>query len=545
LQNNPDLKVVLDFTAIDLSAVNLSLCPNLHKMYLKLSPSQIETHLTPVQKAQREEAFRAAVEAENRQEMERWLNCGVDVNAAHPETGRTALMSACYKSCRLELVEYLLEQGANPNLRSARGWCIIRSVIQDIQHDAAYRDIAKCLLQHGAILEPASAMILAIAEQNEAIFEQAIAACSPEALHAIEPATNQTLLHTAVGLKSLLFIDKLVTTYQFDPFEMNDKEQNAFYFAVKAVSYECLSRLFEGVGEGEQRDTSAPFALAVRSYFDSLQSKTPDIYARHAIYFHMLQLFEQKGCQPTLEAAIALKQEAVVIQHWRGNLTDAQRSQVLQKIVLTSQLELLNALLGQRIQPNLNVREPVTGTLLHVACRQGNLAMMKFLHDEGAELNPSQQADQKALAEPLLITAIRCQRHHIVRWLLQKKMDVEQMHNGRTALQEAARINDVESISLLLQADANVMQKAENADWTALDYALEANALEAGRVLLEAANSHYLETLRAATVPYVPPAQGSLQAMINTGQSHWQPPANNAEGVKPESEERVSYALKR
>jgi len=493
VKEHPTLKLIVDLTKINLETLNLGKY-NLSMIYLKLSANQ-SRNLTAQQKRQRESAFLKAVTQQNMPDIMRWLECGVDVNAKDPNTEWTALMMACFKSVNEELVEYLLSQGADPNLPSTTGWRIIQSVANQMQGEQtlSYLNVARCLVNpnYQTIVDPTSAMLLAYYGdvQYLPLFHETLK--NNKALHDIEEVTGRTLLHSAIAFDLPEVVRELITLYAFNPWQLNREKQNAFCVAVLKPSYACLQLLLQLV-QSRPKELNEIFYLVAKCYFDCLMSLNPTEYQKHEIYFNMLQLFQGKNCRHNNATAIALSQNYLVTGGWRTKkLSNEERSKILFHAVAANQKSLIKAL-PEGV--DFNISMPGVGSLLHVACRQGNLDMMKLLCDEGVSLQQN---------EPLLITAIRSQliapqaRSAIIRWLVTvKKVDINEPHILITPLQEAAKRNDIESIQLLLHLGADIHRKVPENPWTALDYAADANAVESIAILLEALNAPYMQMLR-------------------------------------------------
>lgn len=77
------------------------------------------------------------------------LSSGVPVNATN-QVGGTALMAAC-ASYRVEVVDYLLRAGADPNIRTKEGQTALHTAVgSSPSMPDRQRDCVRLLLNHGA-----------------------------------------------------------------------------------------------------------------------------------------------------------------------------------------------------------------------------------------------------------------------------------------------------------------------------------------------------------------------------------------------------------
>ena len=88
----------------------------------------------------------AAAESGNRDQVQRLLAAGVDVNAKGRD-GLTALMKACLKG-HLEVARVLVNAGADVNARDNYGWSRVA-----VGFIVGARGNAKFCIENGAILE--------------------------------------------------------------------------------------------------------------------------------------------------------------------------------------------------------------------------------------------------------------------------------------------------------------------------------------------------------------------------------------------------------
>jgi ankyrin repeat protein len=71
------------------------------------------------------------------------------INALSKITGRTLLMEACWWG-KLNLVDYLIKKGADPNAVSAEGYTALAETIRNADGSPLQTEILKYLLEHGA-----------------------------------------------------------------------------------------------------------------------------------------------------------------------------------------------------------------------------------------------------------------------------------------------------------------------------------------------------------------------------------------------------------
>lgn len=121
-------------------------------------------------------------------------------------------------------------------------------------------------------------------------------------------------------------------------------------------------------------------------------------------------------------------------------------------------------------------------TPLHCAVQGGNLDIVKFLFDKGADVESQNSYNEKPLH-----LAIKAGRLKIVKLLLDKGANIE-VKNGKyqaTPLHGAVENYRIDVVKLLLNRDANV--NAEDKDnWTPLHYAADTNSLDIVKVLVDA-----------------------------------------------------------
>jgi ankyrin repeat protein len=125
-----------------------------------------------------------------------------------------------------------------------------------------------------------------------------------------------------------------------------------------------------------------------------------------------------------------------------------------------------------------------TGIALGEAALRGNIELLRFLLDSGADVNaPAAYSDT---ATP--IRATQQEYTEIVRMLLETGADVNAPAKGtwvKTALQEAAAKRNVELVRILLDADANVNAPAGKYRETALQSVTKNQNIELVRILLD------------------------------------------------------------
>jgi ankyrin repeat protein len=101
---------------------------------------------------------------------------------------------------------------------------------------------------------------------------------------------------------------------------------------------------------------------------------------------------------------------------------------------------------------NINSRETQTfKTLIHIACRKGNLELLKFLCDLGADL---ESIDFEYMTP--LFEAVICKNKDIVKFLVEeKKVNIEHKEiQDRTAFYWVACNGDIDMIKYLIDKNA-------------------------------------------------------------------------------------------
>jgi ankyrin repeat protein len=364
--------------------------------------------------------------------MEVLVDAGCDVDEVS-SLGDTPLVNACLRG-RDEVVRYLLNAGADPNLSGRNGVSPLAatfSIPTMIEFLTGWDDTVDCsnsslrmitiiqlLLDAGADFDQHGSLgqtPLMVAAKNGLTDIALLLIRQGAQVNTIEDLRNWVAPQYITDCKDL-FLDNL----QF---------KTALIFAVEGGHTEIVAALLKA---------GADVTIADKS------ERLPIDIAIQEGYTEIIQLLQAAGAQE-VDGAISSSPSALLGAAKRGNL------------------EVLRSALAAGIDPNISEsddrRNSRYKTALMFATERGHLEVAEYLIFAGADVNLSDRPGKKLGKTPLMYAA-ESERSEIIQLLLRSGAMVDaQDKRGQTALYYAVLEQKTESVRLLLDAGADPHKK--------------------------------------------------------------------------------------
>ncbi len=428
------------------------------------------------------------------------IEAGANINVKHPRDGRTALVNAAKKGY-VDIAKYLLNKGADSNSAGNDGWAainmaayygfneILHLLIQqdaDINHgnkdgwtplmsaaDKKHATTVKQLISAGAKIDARND------SQSTALWLASGKGDIEIVATLLEHGANvdarnrhlETPLFTAAWNGHVEVVEQLITAGA-DPEFVSKKGKTAMVWAAQNSHVEVVKRLLtKGVSAQEELLQAAN--KGKYTTLKTLLKAGVDPTIRNNKGATILHIAAKKGYLNIVKLGI----------EYGIDVNSRETDKGYTALPLTKKIEIAQYLLSQGADINAHSNQGWTAFLL--AAQQGRLDMLKFLYEQGFDVNylaPNLGNDPWGV----LMVAVQGRHLENIKFLVEHGATIDRAtQSGWTALMIAAQSDYVEIIQYLHQQGAKINNITTHDGLSPLMVAIQAKRYQAIKYLVD------------------------------------------------------------